>query len=104
MPSDADSSTRNAVCRNLSTPSGSTGQDAAPADPARLTVEALIEVLDLLRRLDERAKAGVRALTRPAEADADPTPDRAGGAGNHRSLGDAHGDCQAFGQETGSET
>lgn len=105
MPSNADSSTGNAVCRNLSTPLGSTGQDAAsPAPPARLTVESLVEVLDLLRRLDEQAKAGVRALTHPAQTDADPTSDRAGGAGNHRSLGDTTGDYPAFNQETDPET
>lgn len=93
-------------CRNLSTSSGNTGQDAAPAGPARLTVESLIKVLDMLRRLDERAKADVRAPTHPtrADADADPAPDRAGGAGNHRSLGGTPGDRQAFSQETVSET
>ena len=105
MPSDGDSSAGHAICRNLSTPSGSTGQDAASPDtPARLTVESLVEMLDLLRRLDEQAKAGVRALTHPTQAEADPTPDRAGGAGNHRSLGDTTGDYPAFNQETGPET
>jgi hypothetical protein len=62
-------------------------------------------VLDVLRRLDEQAKSGSGALTCPAQADADPdpAPDRAGGAGHHRSLGGPPGDCQAFSQEAISE-
>jgi hypothetical protein len=106
VPPDRGEPAEKRACRNLSTSSGNTGQDAAPADPARLTVEFLIELLDMLRRLDERAKADVRASTHPtrADADADPAPDRAGGAGNHRSLGGAPGDRQAFSQETVSET
>jgi len=107
MPSDADSSTGNAVCRNLSTPSGSTGQDAAtPAPPTRLTVESLMGVLDMLRRLDEQAKSRAGSLTYQAQADADPdpAPDRAGGAGHHRSLGGPPGDCRPFSQEAVSET
>lgn len=106
IPPDRGESAEGHARRKLSTSSGSTGQDAAPTDPARLTIASLIEVLDMLRRLDEQAKAGVRAPTHPtrAAADADPTPDPDGGAGNHRSLGGAHGDGQAFSQEAVSET
>lgn len=105
MPSNGDHLTGNAVRRNLSTPSGSTGQDAAPpASPTRFTVESLVGVLDMLRQLDEQAKADVQAPTHPARTDADPTLDRARGARNHCSFGDARSDREALSKETGSET
>ncbi len=45
------------VCSNLSTPLTSIGQVASPGTATRFTVGRLIQVVDILRRLDERAKA-----------------------------------------------
>src|SRR5260370_21564116 len=51
------------LCSNLSTPLKKSGQVALPSTAARFTVECLLELANLLRCLDERAKAGREAPT-----------------------------------------
>lgn len=82
-----------AACRNLSTPPGSAGQDAAPAEPARLTVETLRRVLTLLRGLDERRKAEAQGPTPADDVDvgADNAANTGGSATNARALGTTSG-------------
>lgn len=93
VPPDGDYPAGNAVCRNLSTPSGSAGQDAAPAEPARLTVESLRRVLTLLRGLDERRKAEAQGPTPAGDVDAgaDNAANTSGSATNARALGPTSG-------------
>lgn len=97
VPPDRGDLAEGRPCRNLSTPSGSTGQDAAPADLARLTVESLRQVLTLLRLLDERRKAEAQgpAPAGDINAGADNAADTGGSAANAGALGPTSGDRSA---------
>ncbi len=77
------------VGSNLSIPSKSVGQVASPGTTTQFTVGCLIQVVDMLRRLDERAKAEAETSASVAgpEARENHRADRAGSPANSGPLG-----------------
>ena len=77
------------VCSILSTPLTSSGQDASPGTSTRFTAACLLQVVDMLRRLDERAKAEAQTPTSVAgpEARKNHGADRAGRPADPGPLG-----------------
>jgi len=78
------------VASNLSIPSKEAGQDASSFGTAyRFTIDGLVQLVDLLKQLDERAKVEPQAptaTTRP-EQHQDQPASRAGGAADPGALG-----------------
>ena len=77
------------VCSNLSSPLKSVGQVAFPGTTTQFTVGCLIQVVDMLRRLDERAKAEAQmsASIEGPEARENHGTDRAGSPADPGPLG-----------------
>lgn len=92
---DAEPAVPRSVCCNLSTPPKKSGQVALPSPATRFTVECLLELANLLRRLDERAQAGAEAPARRTEDQPNHGADRAGGPANPGPLGPPGDDRQA---------
>lgn len=78
------------VASNLSIPSKEAGQDASSFGTAyRFTIDGLVQLVDLLKQLDERAKVEPQAstaTTRP-EQDQDQPASRAGSSADPGALG-----------------
>ena len=85
------------VGSNLSIPSKSVGQVASPGTVTQFTVACLIQVIDMLRRLDERAKAEAQTSASVAgpETSENHGADRAGSPTNHGPLGTPASDRRA---------
>jgi hypothetical protein len=84
---DLDDQIGEPVRRNLPKTLGTPGQVAAGA---RFTIESLVAVFDMLRRLDERAQGKHRpGGGRPSSPDEDPASDRGGDSANDGALGPA---------------
>jgi len=75
------------VGSNLSIPSTSTGQVASPGTATRFTVGCLIQVVDMLRRLNERAKTQTCTFVAGSETRENHGADRAGSPANAGPLG-----------------
>src|SRR5262249_54519817 len=78
------------VASNLSIPSKEVGQHASSFGAAyRFTTDGLVQLVDLLKQLDERAKAEPQAPAATARSDQhqDQPPSRAGGAADPGALG-----------------
>jgi hypothetical protein len=77
------------VCSNLSSPLKRVGQVAPPGTTTQFTVGCLIQVVDMLRRLDERAKAEAETPSSvpDPEACANHGVDRAGSSADPGPLG-----------------
>ncbi len=77
------------VGSNLSSPLTSVGQVASPGTATRFTVGCLVQVVDMLRRLDERAKAETQTSASVAgpEARENHGADRAGSPADPGPLG-----------------
>ncbi len=85
------------VGSNLSTPLKKRGQVASPSWATRFTVGCLLELANLLRCLDERAKAGLQAPAPVTGPEGQPNhgADPAGGPANPGPLGPQGGDRQS---------
>jgi hypothetical protein len=81
------------VCSNLSTPLKKSGQVAPPSTATRFTAECMLELANLLRGLDERAKVGAQAQAPTTGVEGDPNPgaNRAGGTADPSPLGPSGG-------------
>jgi hypothetical protein len=84
------------VCSNLSTPLKKSGQVAPPTTATRFTAECILELANLLRGLDERAKVGAQAQAPTTGVEGDPNPgaNRAGGTADPSPLGPSGGNRQ----------
>ncbi len=89
------------VGSNLSIPSKSVGQVAPPGAATQFTVGCLIQVVDMLRRLDERAKAETQTPASVAGPGARENhgADRAGSPANPGPLGTPASDRGAPGDQ-----
>jgi hypothetical protein len=85
------------VRSNLSTPLKKRGQVASPSLATRFTVGCVLELANLLRCLDERAKAGLQAPAPVTGPEGQPNhgADPAGGPANPGPLGPPSGDRQS---------
>ena len=94
------------VGSNLSIPSKSVGQVSSPGTATQFTVGCLIQVVDLLRRLDERAKAEAETSASVAgpEARENHGADRAGSPANPGPLGTPASDRGAPGDQDEEQT
>jgi hypothetical protein len=81
------------VCSNLSSPLKKSGQVALPSTATRFTAECVLELANLLRGLDERAKVGAQAQAPTAGLEGEPNPwaNRAGGPADPSPLGPSGG-------------
>jgi hypothetical protein len=84
------------VCSSLSTPLKKSGQVAPPTTATRFTAECMLELANLLRGLDERAKVGAQAQAATTGVEGDPNPgaNRAGGTADPSPLGPSGGNRQ----------